>query len=137
MKYTKIITSLVIAGAFVFSSSLMAADKKPKGKKSEAGQKGKSGRKNPLAEIGASKEQMKKIGELRKQMVGDMKKARDAKDRKAMQAAQKAFAAKLADILSEEQMGKYKKVVAEMRKGKGGKGKGDKKGGKGKKKKDS
>lgn len=128
MKYTKIITSLFVAAAFMFGSSAMAADKE-KGK-------GKGGRKNPLAELGLSKDQMAQVKELNKTRTEAFKKARDAKDRDAMRAAGQAYAKGLAKILNEEQMEKFKKLQAEMRKNRGSKGKGDSKSkGKGKKKK--
>jgi len=135
MKYTKIITSLLLAGAFLCSSPLMAADNDKADKKARAGQKGKAGRKNPLAELGLSKEQMKQVAALRKEVGAKMKKAREDKNREAMQAAQKEMREGLAKILNEEQLEKYQKIMAEMRKGGKGKGKGGKGKGKGKGKK--
>ena len=135
MKYTKIISSLILAGAFVFSFNADAADeaKKDKKKKPAAGQsaKGKKGgRKNPYASLELSKEQQGKMRELQKARAEALKKAREAKDRKAMGAANKAFQDGLKELLSEEQLGKLKAIQAEMakaRKGKGGKGKDKKK----------
>ena len=135
MKYTKIISSLILAGAFVFSFNADAADeaKKDKKKKPAAGQsaKGKKGgRKNPYASLELSKEQQGKMRELQKARGEALKKAREAKDRKAMGAANKAFQDGLKELLSEEQLGKLKAIQAEMakaRKGKGGKGKDKKK----------
>ncbi len=135
MKYTKIISSLILAGAFVFSFNADAADeaKKDKKKKPAAGQsaKGKKGgRKNPYASLELSKEQQGKMRELQKARGEALKKAREAKDRKAMGAANKAFQDGLKKLLSEEQLGKLKAIQAEMakaRKGKGGKGKDKKK----------
>lgn len=134
MKYTKIITSLILAGAFVFSSSLMAADKKPKGKKGEAGQKGKKGgRQNPIMSLsGITAEQKKEIMALQKATQAKVKEA--GQDRKARAAIYKEMQGSLKKILTEDQMKELNKKRAEGRKGKGG----DKSKGKGKgKKKDA
>ena len=120
MKYTKIISSLILAGAFVFSFNADAADeaKKDKKKKPAAGQsaKGKKGgRKNPYASLELSKEQQGKMRELQKARGEALKKAREAKDRKAMGAANKAFQDGLKELLSEEQLGKLKAIRPKWR----------------------
>lgn len=135
MKYTKIITSLILAGAFVFSSSLMAADKKPKGKKPEAGQKGKKGgRQNPIMSLkGLTADQKKELQALQKATQAKVKEA--GEDRKARGAIYKEMQGKLKDILTEAQLKELNEKRAASRKGgKGDKGKGK---GKGKKKKDA
>lgn len=116
MKHIKIVAAFLVAISFALSP-LQAAEKKSKGK-----------RPNPFAEIGASKEQIKKITELRKSSQTAMKEARASKNREKMQAAQKEFQAAIAQILDADQMEKYKAVMAKNRKGsKGGKDKKKKK----------
>lgn len=129
MKHSKLITSLVLAVLFAFSTSAFAADG---GKK-----KGKGN--DPLAKLELKPEQKKALGEFRKSQAEDRKAIASIEDKKEKReksmALTKAYNAKLKEVLSEEQFAKYEKMQAEAKKGKGGdkKPKGDKK----KKKKDA
>lgn len=136
MKYTKIISSLVLAGAFVFSSSLMAADdaKKDKKKKPAAGEKAKGkkgGRQNPILSLkGLTDDQKKELGALMKDTQAKQKAA--GKDRDARRKVYQGMQAKLKDILTEDQLKELQQKRSQGRKGKGGdaakgKGKGKKK----------
>lgn len=122
MKYTKIITSLIAAAAFVFSSSLMAADEE---KKAEA--------KTPitLQVSDLTDEQKTDLEAALKDRQSKVKAA--GKNRAKRTAAFKGFTAKLKEIYTEEQFKEFealsKKAQQSSKKGKrkGKKGKGKKK----------
>ncbi|MBT3200632.1 MAG: hypothetical protein HN350_12035 [Phycisphaerales bacterium] len=72
-------------------------------------------RQNPFADIGLSQKQQMQVQEFQRSMQAEMKKARESRDRKKIQAAHKKYWAGLAKILDEEQMKKYKAAIAKMR----------------------
>ncbi len=113
MKYTKLITSIILAGAFVFTPALKAADKKAK-KKPEAGQKGAK-RENPLAKLDLSADQKKQMQALQKETGAARKEA--GKDKDKQKEIQKNYQAKLKEILTEEQQAKMKELQGAARKG--------------------
>jgi len=98
MKYTKIITSLVLAGTFVFSSSLMAADDGKK--KGETAEKAKAKTPVVLQVSDLSEEQTTDLKALVKEHQAKPKAA--GKNRGKRGAASKAFHAKLEKIYTEE-----------------------------------
>ena len=137
MKHTKIITSLLLAGAFVFSSSLMAADDakkgKKKGKKAAAGEQAKGKRQNPLMNLtGLTADQKTELKAFQKNFGAKMKEA--GKDKEKRSALNKERVAALKEILTEDQQKELKEKQMAARKAAKAKG-GEK--GKGKKKKDA
>ena len=125
MKYTKIIATALLAGAFVFGPTASAADKKDK-KKPAASKKVKKERPLPgaLGKLELSADQKKEVMALMKETGAKRKEA--GKDKAKQREIQKAHQGKLAEILGEEKMAELKKLNAEMAKNrkKGGSKKG-------------
>lgn len=123
MKHRKLISTLVLAVLFAFSTTVFAADSDKK--------KGKGN--DPLAKLDLNPEQKKAIGAFKKSQAEDRKAAAAIEDKKEKRektmALTKAYTAKLKEVLTAEQFAKFEKIEAEAKKGKGGdkKPKGDKK----------
>lgn len=107
MKYTKTISSLIVAGAFIVNSSLMAVDedKKPAAKTPYY-----------LTVAGITDDQKEDLKTLFKEHTARLKAAGRNKAKRT--AAGKQFHAKLKDIYSEEQLKEFYKKAEAAKKGK-------------------
>ena len=132
MKNSKLITTLILAVFFAFAATGLAADGDKK--------KGKGKGNDPISKLELKPEQKKAIGSFRKAQADDRKALNAITDKKEKRAKQmemnKAYQAKLKEVLTEEQFKKLEGLQAEAKKAKGGKAKGKGKDDK-KKKKDN
>lgn len=121
MKYTKLIASVLLASAFVFSPSASADDTKKDKKKPAASKKVKKERGLPgaLGKLELSADQKKEVMALMKETGAKRKAA--GKDKDKQKEIAKAHAAKLNEILGKEKAAELKKLNAEARKARGSK----------------